>query len=173
MSSKYPPLVVSQGQALSPQVESMVRMLYDPPYCAVRRLSNQSVVTATNTPVDFLAGALVEADTHGMFATGTPDRLTIKVPGVYHFEGNIVFPANATGIRVVWIRVNANDTLRYVYMQLAGTSALSQYFVVSCDVGLVANDYVQLMVFQNSGGALDLVTISAMCPRMTARWARP
>ena len=167
------PLVVNQGQALSPQVESMVRMLYNPPYCAVRRLSIQSVATATDTPVDFLAGASVEADTHGMFATASPDRLTIKVPGVYHFEANVAIAANATGIRVVWLRVNADNTLRHVYMQFAGTSVLVQYFVLSCDVALAANDYIQVMVHQNSGVALDLPTYSNMVPRLTARWVRP
>ena len=76
-----------------------------PAYCGIERPTTQSVADATDTAANFTATPTLEADTHGMFATGSPDRLTVKAPGVYLLTGNVSWPGNGTGLRTIGFNV--------------------------------------------------------------------
>ncbi len=140
-----------------------------PAFVDVRRSSAQSIPTATDRDIDFLSGATVDADTHGMFDTAASDRVTIKVPGVYGFTYGTAWASNGTGTRSVWIEVDAVAKGRIV---VPGFSGGTNVIATCTEVECALKDVVQLFVRQSSGGSLDCQAFSHS-PRLTARWLRP
>ena len=140
-----------------------------PAYAAVRRSTTQTISDVTDTAINFLAGATVEADTHGMFSTASPDKLTVQVPGVYLFTYGVSFAANGTGLRNVWIEI---DGTTYGRDGRAPSGAGNNIFAVSAEVACAAGAVVKLWVRQSSGGSLDCPAVS-YAPRLTASWLRP
>lgn len=80
-------------------------------------------------------------------------RLTCRYAGVYQITGNCGFAASATGQRAIRIRLNgttyiSSDSRVNAGAVLIDTTTTTLY-------PLAVNDYVELMVFQDSGGALN------------------
>lgn len=143
-----------------------------PAFCALSRASAQSIADASTVAIDFLSGATVEADTHGMFApAGTTDQLTVAVPGVYLIEGSVEFAANTTGYREIAIQA-AGSFYGYQRVQTLATSVVCR-MATQTVVKLAAGDAVKLTVRQTSGGALNVAAVSPYSPRLAATWLRP
>lgn len=123
------------------------------PHARARRTTLLSVATSTVTAVPFEAEPL---DTSGFFDVAAPTRLTIPAGqgGVYQVGWNLRWAANGTGTRVSWLRPNASATLSYGSAIAAGNGVLAHSGVAV--VPLVAGDYLELMVHQDSGAALDI-----------------
>lgn len=93
--------------------------------------------------------------------TSSLSRLTIPSggAGIYRVEVNLHFVANNTGARAGGIRINGAGGERYLVNQAApaagghtGDLCFSSTFNAS------ATDYVEVLAFQSSGGALNLST---------------
>lgn len=133
----------------------------------VRRAASQSIPTGgVFTQVSW--DSVVE-NPDGVFNAGTPTRLTIPAgaDGVWQFSMWMRYDINATGIRYCYLRKNALTPLQidlrnatsggnYTYMSLVGTFRL------------VAGEYVDLNAFQDSGGALNLLTAGGSAAEITA-----
>lgn len=77
--------------------------------------------------------------------------------GKWRFGSHVMFPANTTGVRVLQLRKNGTDTVRGSRLSEEGdTGTTHSLGHGGIDVELAAGDYIELMVFQNSGGALDI-----------------
>lgn len=63
--------------------------------------------------------------------------------------------ASATGIRVAFLRKNGTTRIRGSNARVVGSTAVNVTLEGGADIDLLATDYVEVIVFQNSGGALD------------------
>lgn len=114
----------------------------------------QSVSNGTVTVVAF---ANEEYDTNGFHSTTTnTGRLTVPVgyAGVYIVTYSLYFATTASGICSGWVTKNAVST-RYASSQQKNDSTNGAIITSSEIMPLAEGDYVQLQVFQNSGGALN------------------
>jgi hypothetical protein len=107
-------------------------------------------------------------DTAGLFNPAAPDRLTAPIAGVYAIDGGVRWTANALGTRFAGICINQPTvgacglTNNVAVSQYAtnddpgiGTMRLTQQSL-STQLKLAAGDVVQVVVTQNSGGALNV-----------------
>lgn len=122
------------------------------------RTASQSVADATNVTVLFPSGSATEStDTDGMHDTGSSTGdLVIPWDGYWLFLGSVAFASNATGRRDMWFEEDLDGVVRGPQRQLnlvATQVQMSSQYLAYASAGAVWN----LRVFQNSGGALNLI----------------
>lgn len=120
---------------------------------AVYRSAALSIADATDTWVDMDAE---QFDAWGMHSlTTNPSRVTATAPGWYMVTGGVRWSHNATGYRLSSIWKNRSERVsEHVFIETATNVQPRQ--VLSGLVWMDVGDYVELDVYQNSGGALDL-----------------
>jgi hypothetical protein len=122
---------------------------------AYKSASAQSIANATDTIVTFDAE---EFDTDG-FHSGSVNTGRMTIPagkgGKYLLIGNVIFAANATGQRSINFAKNGSSAGAFQQLASAG-SGTSTIFCISGILDLVATDYVEISVFQNSTGSLNV-----------------
>lgn len=125
---------------------------------SLRRTTTQSIPNNTQTAVSFDTEGW---DTDAFHSTGTnPTRITVPTgkAGKYLVTGWAHFAANTTGKRGIQFLVNgtAASAQNGVYpTQGVGDEASLELTAV---LDLAVGDYIEMAVFQNSGGALNLNT---------------
>jgi hypothetical protein len=125
------------------------------PRCRLYRDGVQAIADTTWTAVAWPAASEYE-DTDGLHGSTNTSRVTVNKAGLWLVSGIVSFTANATGWRGLEIMVNGapvviGPTLPAVS---AGTHARLSFSQV---LSLAANDYVEIFVYQSSGGSLDLL----------------
>jgi len=120
------------------------------------RGSDQTIPDNTWTTITWLNSRYnVGPGTDLMWSSTTnPSRLTAKVAGLYLVYGYVGFDTNATGQRVVEIYENGSTELVVTKVVPSSTDFASA--TVTCLYPLAANDYVELRVYQGSGGDLNV-----------------
>jgi hypothetical protein len=121
--------------------------------CLIYGTSNPSIANNTLTTISFGA-ELFDSDN---FHSNTTNNSRITIPsgkaGKYLITGANIFLTNSTGIRS--IRFYKNGSLIYFYNMEAATSA-NTIMNVSYLADLAVNDYVEMIAYQTSGGALTM-----------------
>ena len=118
--------------------------------------SDQTIANATGTAVAFDTEMY---DTGGFHDNSTNNsRLTAPVSGYYIITGHIRFYGNATGIRWISIREGGDTGIARQYNSSPGAGDI--VLSVATIYYLAASEYVELMVYQDSGGNLDTRTVS-------------
>jgi hypothetical protein len=138
------------------------------PMCRVYNSANLAIATATWTTVTFNSERY---DVGGLHSTTTnTGRLTIPTggAGVYNFFGQVRFATNATGIRAV--RLLLNGATPIAQRNNNATSTDPCHLGITCDYKLAAADYVELQVYQSSGGLLNVELASAESPEYGCHW---
>ena len=120
---------------------------------SVRRSSAQAISNATDTTVNWTDE---DYDTDAFWDAGTPGRITIPEDGTYHFDISIEWEANNTGQRQAWIELNGGATVYGKDTVISNSSALESFNWISLDLDLVAGDYLQVRVRQNSTASLNV-----------------
>jgi len=125
--------------------------------CRAWRSTNLAVVTSTDTAVGLDSES---HDTAGLHDNSTnPSRITIPTngnKGIWIFSANCFWAANATGTRVLKIRKNGTTLIAYTQVAVnSGTYGTSQHLVTQVLAPAVA-DYFEMVVFQDSGGNLNI-----------------
>lgn len=129
--------------------------------CRAYHNAAQAVTTATFT---VLALNSERYDTDGIHDTVTNNsRLTCKTAGKYIITGNVEFAANATGFRIVQIYLNGATTIAY-QIELNPTAGGLIEMTISTLYSLALNDFVELRVYQNSGGNLNVTSAANYSP---------
>lgn len=129
-----------------------------PPMCKARGTTDQTISTATWTPVTWDSE---DYDSDAMHSTSTnTDRVLMNLAGRYRISAGVSFASNATGLRGARL-VKSDGTTDVVLAEelRAATNGDDTSFVLTAtyemdeaDVG----DWVRLDVYQSSGGDLDL-----------------
>jgi len=129
--------------------------------CQLWKSANQSISNATYTAITF---DNENFDTDSFHSTSSnTSRITIPVglDGKYLVTFTAGYNANSTGIR--GSALHKNGALAFVMFQVSASSAADTFFGSSQIMNLSAGDYVELFLYQSSGGALDVkgITIDA------------
>lgn len=97
--------------------------------------------------------------------TTNNSRLTCKTAGKYLIEGEVEYASHATGRRIAAIRLGGAT-----YLAATQTSAnATDVTALCCNVvyELAVNEYVELIGFQSSGGALNALASANHAPRLS------
>lgn len=130
----------------------------------VTNTAAQAIATATATVLTFDTEAY---DDDTMHSTGSnTGRITFTTAGRYHVGAVATFDTHATGFRIYSIRLNGTTTITKDRRPGSSTGALSAS--ISVDYNFAANDYVEVVVYQDSGGNLDILNTGS---DITGFWA--
>lgn len=117
--------------------------------------ANQSIANTTETVVAFDSERFDDANYHS--TSVNTGRFTIPAPGRHHVGMHLRWAANGTGDRYAYFRLNgATNIGLFCIAGNAFVSAMSFSTYYNFDAG----DAVEVIVYQSSGGALNL-TVNA------------
>lgn len=113
--------------------------------------------TAASIPNSTLTLAALGAedfDTANMHSTSSlTSRLVAPITGIYQVSGRVNWAGVASGMRIADLYRNGSLVGNLVAGPNSGNNAMAQSFASL--VRLTAGQYVELVLFQNSGGAVD------------------
>ncbi len=108
-------------------------------------------------------------DDGGLHSTVTDThKLTIPTAGWYVITGHIKWAANATGVRGIRIMNNAATILASLLVDAVQGGVSGTNLSIGTAVKLSANDYLELQVYQNSGGTLNITAAQWESPEFAA-----
>lgn len=127
--------------------------------------ANQSITTSTLTALAFNSErfdqvANAASTMHDTAINNT--RLTCRYAGVYLIGANIDWASSALGYRQVSLRIGGATTIAHA--QQTAVNGVDTTQVISAPYAMAVNDYVEVMVFQTSGGALGVNTNANFSP---------
>jgi hypothetical protein len=121
----------------------------------VQRTTDLSIANSSFTAVTWSSAMF---DTDAIWSSGAPTRLTCKTAGIYVVTANVVWQASFNGERIGYFRVNNTDP-NYSYVRQTSNSASGvSTMVFTAHIKLAVNDYVELIIWQSSGGALNALS---------------
>jgi hypothetical protein len=121
------------------------------------RVFNSTDLAIPNTTHTILAFDSERYDTDTIHSTSSnTSRLTCVTPGVYAISAHVSFAPSAAGtLRAVHIRLNGATFIAVNYDPPVG-GGFSTNVSVSTQYRLAAGDYVEVDVYQDSGGSLNV-----------------
>ena len=126
----------------------------------VYRTDAQTIATSTEASVAFTHQRRVDG---GLHTTADDTKMTVYVPGWYLVGASVAWTANATGRRSTYLRLNgATDIGRS--LKSTSHATLTEKTAVTTVYHFAAADYVEVRVFQDSGGNLDLAVAANQSP---------
>lgn len=154
-------------------VSDPLEFLLNPPHCNLRRTTTQSIATAgAGTAVSFDTED-VDTDMDGVGGHSTvtnPSRFTARYPGWYQVSGGAGWVNNATGKRAAWLSKNGTSINGSEQIGPASGTGATTVATRTIEVQLATGDYIELIVFQDSGGALNTSANTIEQPHLTCRW---
>jgi hypothetical protein len=132
-------------------ITGVCNFLANPPVFRAHATTTQSIATSAAATV---ALGTVDADTYSGWNSST-GTYTVKQPGIYLAGALVPYAANGTAVRVAGISVNGIPY--WGPASNAGTADLCNVAKTQM-FSLNAGDTVQLVTWQNSGGALGTAT---------------
>lgn len=153
-------------------IRDPIRFLLNPPIAELTASSAQSINNATATAVQ-LTAETVDDDVDGVGGhdnVTTNTRYIARYAGWYRCSGAVGWAANATGVRVAWWAVNGS-----VLNNATGAiqASAANILVAVCRTKLVylnVADYVELIGYQTSGGALNTTNNAPDACSMSVHW---
>jgi hypothetical protein len=151
-------------------VKAGLDYLANPPACVLSNSANISVASGAITPVTFNTE---QVDTDSMHSTvSNTGRITFNTAGLYTLTGNVQFASNATGFRGLFFYKNGDYTVAgRIASEFRGANngdvteiSLSRVFKFA------VADYVELIAYQTSGVALNVLVAGAFSPTASAVW---
>lgn len=140
------------------------------PYCHV---FNSALISIPNNVLTAVTFDSEREDTGGCHSTlSNTSRLVAPVAGIYNLGASISLAANATGIRQAMLRVNGSLVVAEQTLGNAGAGSGTEFMIGGIQWRLAVNDYVELLVLQNSGGALNLQFAASFSPEAWFEWRR-
>lgn len=136
-------------------------IVYPPPGARVYHNANQAIANETPVTLDFNSERY---DTDIIHDTVTNNsRLTCKTPGKYLINAQVEWVgASATGRRIAYIYLNGTTPIAQITYD--PTAAVNVRYAVTTVYDLAVNDYVTVVVYQTSGGNLDVVSGANFSP---------
>jgi hypothetical protein len=114
-------------------------------------------------------------DTNAMHSiTTNTSRLVAKVAGLYEINATIIWTTNATGGRFLGLLRTHGASSDFIAVASATNNGVFEDDQsVSTTFALKKGDFVEAVVFQNSGGSLDIRHIPATTPDFGMTWLGP
>jgi len=137
------------------------------PRARVTHSSNQSISNGVNTAIQFNSERYDVGGCHSTSSNTT--RLTVPTGGggLYHIGGSI-HCATGSGSRILSIRVNGSTSIAGI--STPGDTTVGNYLSLSTDYELADGDYVELVLYQDSGGNLTVSKVDRNTPEFWFRW---
>lgn len=154
--------------ALTVPTAAQLNDCFNVPRCRVRNSADITIATGTSTKLTFNTE---DFDYGGMHSTSTnTGRITIPTggDGTYLIGAQVLWAANGTGIRDINIKLN-NTTYLAQNTALTAGAGTTMTMSTSTLVALTATDYIEVEVYQNSGGNLS-ATAFYQSPCFWATW---
>jgi hypothetical protein len=138
------------------------------PTCGVFNNANFSVANNTLTAITFNSERWDIGACHS--TSSNTSRLTVPSGGggIYMIGGNVQYASSATGVRSTSIRLNGTTTI--AAMSDNSLTATTLAHTICTMRRLAAADYVELTVFQTSGGNLNVEFATAYSPEFWFKW---
>jgi hypothetical protein len=108
-------------------------------------------------------------NTDGMWAAGTPSRITLTTAGLYLLTASATLTTVGTGIRAIRIIVTTGASSATVIETGGVNGSAAGYQNAVTTWSCAANDYVTVDVFQNSGGNLAY-SVGSQSVFLSAAW---
>lgn len=127
----------------------------------LRHSTTQSIATATDTAVTWDTEM---SDAGAMHAGGSPTRITVgaaQAGKVIRLNAQISTTSAAATQWQVWIRKNGTTELGKRVRHMSSTAAITTVQIDQVVGGLVATDYLEVMVRQASGSSRDIGSATA------------
>lgn len=120
--------------------------------CRVYLNNDLSLTSGVDTAISWEASAW---NYGSMWNSGlNPNRITVPTTGIYSLDAILAFHSDSSGDRRLSYRINGTTTHRLTVRN--GNDNSMTYVYGGDRISLSANDYVEILAFQNSGGALNL-----------------
>ena len=140
-----------------------------PDGCRVYNDANESISNGNYIALTFNQERY---DNGGMHSTSSnTSRITAQKDGVYLITGHVTFATSGTNVREVYIRLDGSTNLAQQHATPAAASVCS--LSVTTLFHLSATHYVELVVYQNTAGALDVTATPDQSPEFAAQWLGP
>ena len=134
--------------------------------CRVYNSTTQTIGTGSFTAVTFDSE---EYDTDSLHSTvSNTGRLTASATGKWNVTAGVTWDTNATNNRYLLLRVNGTTYVRGTIRQDLGQSGRASQNITSGPIALSATDYVEVLVYQDSGGDRDIGDASTVYYKSTA-----
>lgn len=129
------------------------------------------VVTAIASDTSLTVNSAFANTATGQTAARKNTGIVCRLSGRYLISANIRFAVNGTGIRYVRFRINGTTTIAY---EQRTTNASDEVDIAIQRVyDLALYDYVEIPVYQNRGGTLDVVSSGNWTPEFTMTYLGP
>ena len=122
--------------------------------------------TATWLPIDWTHQRWDDPDDNQWAVAPNPTRLTCQIDGIYVITAAGVWDVNATGQRMMGIVLNGGNFLA-IDARITLNATYNPRNVVTTTWKMVATDFVEIHVYQNSGGNLNLLTAGDHSPEFS------
>lgn len=138
------------------------------PFAVLTQSVAQSIASTALVPI-LLDLESIDTDS-GHSTTTNTSRYTAQTSGWYDARGNITFAANTSGIRQGMFRINGSTYFGEAEVNATGTFETA---VTLADYAyLNAGDYLEILGYQNSGGAIN-TGLTRNGSRLSVRWIAP
>lgn len=159
-------LITCEPDGLLMQLPSYV---LSPPRCQAYHNANQSIANDVDQVVS-LNSERYDTDTMHNTVSGT-SRIRFNTAGIYVVTFQCSFAGNATGDRKAFIRKNGQLPLGGVEKLPPASASIEASLCITIQEYFTTTDYIQPIVKQDSGGALNLLA-TRYSPVFTATFRR-
>lgn len=121
----------------------------------IGRVRNSFALPTTTAVLGACIFDTILAQSGSTFNSGQPSRLTAQRTGHYMVGGCVSWGGSASGSRLTAIRVNGTTEVVISTIPSSNLDALEQN--VNTMLPLNAGDYIELVVFQDSGGGIPII----------------
>lgn len=140
------------------------------PSARVYRSTNQSISDSTDTILLFDSERRDTASLHS--TSSNIGRLTAPVAGMYAITANVEFASNTSGRREMRLLLNGS-TIIAQEIRAGAISGINSPIHLSTLYYLAQNDYVEVQVWQNRGGNLNVLASANFSPEFAMHWLSP
>ena len=153
-------------------VRDNTNFLNTPPSCRAYNNADISIATSASTVLTFNSERW-DNDTIHSTVTNT-GRLTCRTAGLYHIHGNIAWQSSTdsvasstdseTELRAMNIRLDGTTTIAAISQPPVVSGTLETRMSINTIYSLAVDNYLELLVTQNSGAALNIVYNTQFSP---------
>lgn len=167
-----PTFTVERAKALEFRaLADALTFLLNPPFVQLRQTVAQSIPNNADTALLFATEDADLPSPGGQHNTASQtSRFTAVYPGWYQVSATVAFSTNATGLRITSFAKNGTILAGTKVYTQAISGNLTVFAARTTFVQLAVGDYVEFMVYQNSGSALNTSVGSTEQSTMSVRF---